>query len=616
MAIGFKSSQLELVNAEENKKLFQTLNHMSMGQAIDYLDQKNIVNDSFLPFTIYNVYRRVSDQLERIEGYEEYLNKIDSNTKQLTMTSLFMKQNSFTYRSLVKMPSYYMHLKGIEPTLVNSQPILYATNRSYSDLFAVLLIFTLWLILLLEEKENGMLNFLKSTKSGRTKMILGKIGAVSIWCTLIYISLYAVNYFVASYLYGFTDLRHPVQSLENFTGCTLKISIGGYLLLYSVLKIAAYVLIASFILLLCIVAKNIVLVYSGLIVTGGLFILFHLKIAGDSYLAPLKYINPVCYLNTNILFKDYIDINFLGFPINIISCTIVVLVLCISSMIVASLIIFNKQGITEFKSRVYQVLPERIYQRFRKPRKLFYYEVKKSFFVNRIIWVLLFMLLIGFYNYNAYRKPAIMHDSLYKQYLYALEGEVDADTYEYLDQKREYFEDLRYQLDMYGALFAKGEVSLETYHMISNHLRKELEYEVVLQRVRDKVKQFEELGEIPGGKPWLVYDTGYEQLIGSMDNLDMQITQLLFLLGIAVCFAPVYAMDNQIGIGRLLQTTKYGRARSYRIRMILNSVVTMILFISTYLPYVVRLLSSYGTRGMKAPIQSLMDFENFLLKLV
>lgn len=558
------------------------------------------------------LYARLLMQLDRIETYDSFLEGIDTRAENIIDFSIFGKPDGFSYRSILRTPPAYRHLKGNKLSFCNSQAVIAATGREFTDVFALLLIFFTATTLVLNEKEKGLFSLVRTTKRGRIPLLGAKLAAVFTYCAFIYIILYIGNYLTSIYLYGNMDLSARIQSVEGFLGATVEVTVGGYFLIYSLTKLAAYILIASVLVLLCVIAHTGLMVYVITLSAASVSSLLYVLIPGNSYLSMLKYANMVSILHTNKIYKDYLDINFFDIPVNLFRMSLFILIAGILLFIVLNLYIFKRQKNVIFhESRLIKKIMDFLLKHRRVSSSLFSYESFKALIVNKALVILILAAVIGWYNYKTYRMPYIQDDAIYKYYVTQVKGEITEDTYKYLEKERLHYENLRKQLAEMQQALKEGKMNFIVYNNLSAQINSELKREVGLHKVMGRVKELEPYyKDDVKNKPWLLYDTGYNQLLGIMENKRLNATDLIFAALLIACISPIYAAENTSGASRLIKSTKKGRISSLLARTGIGSIITIMLFAVTYTPMLYNILDSYGTDAIDAPVQSLSGYHD------
>ncbi len=606
------SSEQEVIDAAENKQMYTDLGQFSNGTDIRHylLSKQEDAGDNYRSFYLYDKTLR---QLDRIEAYENFLGQVESRAGEMSILSIFSNEDSFTNRSIRKTPRAYAPLKVNTLELVNSQGLLFATNRDFTDILAILLLLMAASILVLNEKEVGLFALLRPTQYGRSFLLLAKQLSLLTFSVLLYLLLYGSNFIVSWRLYGGTTLTPWLQSVEGFHGSILPISIGGYLVLFSITKILTYFLVAVIFTLLCIIGRNTLFVYGAAFAYYLTSHLLYLNIPGSSSLSLLKYFNLSYMLHTNAVYQNYLDVNILGYPVGVLWVCFFLLLPVGFFIAVSNLLIFSRQ-----KNLIYHNLkiftPAYYLRRFSyKVRSgLLYYEAYKILVTYRAGIILLIALIVSVYQVNSYRMPYIPNDNLYQYYMKQVEGELTDKTYDFLREEQTRYRNLKKQLEVIQEEYKAGRIHQASYQYLENITVQDLKSEIGYQMLVGRVKAIEaRYMEEEGIKPWLVYDTGFNQLLGIIPIGNLSAAHILYLFCLISCIAPIYAIENQYGESKLFGATRRGRLPSFFARFLTGILLTIILYAIIYIPCTLNVLKNYTSAGLHAPIQSLDTFRFF-----
>ncbi len=111
-------------------------------------------------------------------------------------------------------------------------------------------------------------------------------------------------------------LKHmrAIQSVQSFRTCTIRCSIGGWILMYTGVKIVAGLFLGLFVWFIMGSVSNAQLSLAALLpVLGAEYALFTF-LPVQSIFNPLKYLNLFSYVHTSSLYTEYLNINMFGFP--------------------------------------------------------------------------------------------------------------------------------------------------------------------------------------------------------------------------------------------------------------------------------------------------------------
>lgn len=88
-------------------------------------------------------------------------------------------------------------------------------------------------------------------------------------------------------------------------------------------------------------------------------------------------------------------------------------------------------------------------------------------------------------------------------------------------------------------------------------------------------------------------------------NVDLKMSQCVLLVQflIIIALVPIFNEDEQIGMDYLIKSTKYGKQRLCRLRIINGFQLSLMLYLSAVVIYVVPIFFMYGVQGANLPIQ-------------
>lgn len=146
-------------------------------------------------------------------------------------------------------------------------------------------------------------------------------------------AVYGVNLLLAGKLYGFGNFLRPIQSVHGYTSCFLKINVLQYLILFLLTKLFVFIDIALLLSFITIISKNYASLFISVINVFGLEYVLYNTISADSNLGFFKYINIDAFLLVTPIYSSYYNIDFFGYPFNLIPAFVLfaVLLFCVFS---------------------------------------------------------------------------------------------------------------------------------------------------------------------------------------------------------------------------------------------------------------------------------------------
>ena len=205
----------------------------------------------------------------------------------------------------------------MEVTFGNSRGVEKWLDFELGDYFHLIAMIVI-VLAFLEERKKGLWPILRTTRGGRSRLGLTRIGilcAGSAGAT----ALYCVLPFVLSMVLhgGWSGLTSSLQSMESFGTCPLRISVWEWLIRFFAVKTLAGVLIG--LLLWCVLGAitNPQFSVSVLGVTLAAEYALYTFLPVQSILNGLKYFNIFAYVHTAKLYTQYLNVNLFGFAVGI-----------------------------------------------------------------------------------------------------------------------------------------------------------------------------------------------------------------------------------------------------------------------------------------------------------
>lgn len=541
---------------------------------------KSYKNKDYLEFTndIYpeiELTDRLFEEISACENYDSYLENIDSTARKMTGISLFADPDSFSYKNIARTPADFAHLKVSKLTAAPSKGVSMATGFLATDLIAILMIMTVVVTIVTREKELDQITLARTTFKGRMPLGIAKLFTCFAVAMAAEILLYAVNFAVSYFTYGFGNLSRQIQSVYEFNGSNLKISVLQYFVLFLAAKLGVY----------CVFAAEAVLYYT---------------IPSTSYLCPLKYINILAYANTKDLFASYLNLNIFGKPVNYMSVFVISVIVLLTVLSIVSVMIFSKQRVIKSRTRKFSLAKFSIFKG--RTTNLFFQECYKVFIGGKALLILIAFAVIIAVSYSPISESFSSADEVYyKQYMLKFEGEYTSEKQKMINEEDQKFAD------------AQMKMSEEMANSEGDGILIMMKYQDILapQYAFEAVKAHAEyLQTTEDGQ--FVYDSGYKLLTGdeTAGNKDLTLG-LTAMAMVMLCLTYVYAVEYQTGANVLLKTSARGREDTFLCKFGIGVIIVTIIFALTYTPYFYNVISAYGTRGINAPACSIKSLSNF-----
>ncbi|MDO4945302.1 MAG: hypothetical protein Q4E74_08915 [Ruminococcus sp.] len=599
----------------QSEKL-QLIDRLSFGKDIsdalkDYpeIDNKQLMkeykNKSYLKYTddSYSEQQLLKDVLSEVEccaKYEDYLTGIDDTARKMTGISLFADPDSFSYKNIAKTPDDFAHLKGSTLEIAPSKGVSMATGFLATDLIGLLMIMTVVVTIVTREKELNQIVLSRTTFKGRTSLGTAKLFTCFAAALIAEILLYAVNFAVSYFTYGFGDLSRQIQSVYDFNGSNLEISVLEYFVLFLLAKLAVYCVFAGLIYFVTVISNTAVKVYGILVVTIAAEAALFYTIPSASYLCPFKYINILSYANTKDLFASYLNLNLFGQPVNYMAVFIISIFVLLIAFSVIAVLIFSKQRVLKNRTKKFSFAKIIIFKG--RNTNLFLQECYKTFIGGKALIILLvFAAAVGL-TYEPINESFSSADEVYyKQYMLKFEGEYTLEKQKMIDKEERKFAEA--QMKMANELAETDGDGIFIMMKYQDMLAPQYAFEQV--KAHAEYLQTTENGEF-------VYDSGYKLLTGDESAGNKDLTLGLTAMAMVICcLVYVYSIEYQTGANVLLKTSSKGREDTFLHKFAIGLIIVTIIYVLTYAPYFYNVLNAYGTRGIDAPICSLEAFSNW-----
>lgn len=569
---------------------------------------KDYRNKSYLKYTKDSMTEQelLSDVLAEIESslnYDNYLKNIDDTAAQMTSISIFADSDTFSYKNIAKTPDDFKHLKGSELKIGPSRGISMATGFVATDLIGLLMIMTIVVTIVTREKELNQIILSKTTYKGRLNLGVSKLFTCLFAALISVIILYAINFLVSYFTYGFGDLTRQIQSVYDFNGSSLKISVLDYFVLFLFAKLIVYCVFAGLIYLVTVCSRSAVQVYGILILSIAAEAVLYYTIPSTSYLCPLKYINILAYSNTKDLFANYMNLNLFGQPINYIVVFLISIIILLIVFSILSVYVFSNQSIIKSRSTRSIISKFRIFKG--RNTNLFLQECYKIFIGGKALLILIAFAVAVVITYEPMKEDfKSVDDVYYKQYMLEYEGKYTSQKQQMIDDEEQKF------IDAENNISDLSENSDDNFLIIMKY-QKLLDSQEAFEQVKEHAEYLKttENGEF-------IYDSGYKLLTGDESSGNKDLTLGLTAMAIVVCcLVYIYSIEYQTGSNVLLRTSSKGRGNIFLYKFLIGLIIITAIYILTYAPYFYNVLSAYGTSGINAPAYSIKALSSFNMSI-
>lgn len=541
------------------------------------------------------LYTEVGQELELCMSYSAYV----QSTLDKTLSALKKIDDHDSYQ-FQNMAGIYLAFDGVKDVQTCYGPvrgIRMALENGTTDLWAILFLVMCCVMIISVEREKNLLLLAKSTRNGRGRLGVYKLLVLYISCLLAML-LHVENLLLGAGMYGLGDLSRSIQSVMGYQGCTLRVSVGLFIALVYAGRLLFYLMCVSVFYLICAVFSRSVWVYA---VTAGLAAgcaLLYFGISNTSWLVSLKLLLPFGILRMNEVLGVYRNLRIGTMAVSRINASFMVLLVLMLICAAASVLIFA--GTKEKESK--KAVPcWKISGKLRGISEChtgsMRHEAYKVFFSQHALIILLLAGGVIFLSFQPQTVPGDTEEIYYRDFVTAVCGPAE-------DVKDDYWKNMLERLDQAYAA-AAAEENFQSISSLSAAQR-------ALERV---VSHAQYLGEKEGS--WYLYDAAYLIITGGDSAAETtEQKNALFLIVLCVfCYTGMYAMDYQNDGIALLKSTRYGRGRLTKNKLLIGIGIGIVVYGMTWLPQLLYTFRTCQTAELLAPAYS-MEHLSWLPKAV
>lgn len=548
-----------------------------------------------------NFLSSVRSELETVAEYPHYLDTIQTQASLYQQITIFNKPSSFDQKNILKTADDYSSIQNSNIRIDYYPQIGFVKSVTfeYTD---VLLLITMLLFsgtLVYVERDSGMLNYIKTHSKGRGVCAISKCAAISVATLLIVIVLYSENLIFFSYRFGLGSLNRSIQSIPFLMRSTAQITLGQYLLLFTVAKWFSASILGLIILVVTLCCKKF---YTCILIsfTTYFFQVFIFNtVPLNSKLSFLKYLNISGILHVNTWIGSYYNFNIGGYPVGILPLVLVFSLIFIAVffsvfVLLFSILYFNPKNKPVIKFRHSAVGHTTIFGE----------ELHKTFVLNGAVVVLLLLLALEIIQGLSLKSMITPEEMYYRHYMLRLSGIYDNESYEFI--KSEFASEDFVNLNKAEKDYDAGIITQNEYqrYIYSNYgtFKK---HEALSRIISDNILQ-----AISTDTAWIVYETGYEILFDKSNKTDI-VDILISSFVLSITLSCSFAQEYQCGAIRIISTTPLGRKNTVINKIKVAIVVCFLVSFITGFRTTIYAIRYYGIPALFAPLKSLHEFASY-----
>ncbi|MBQ3507893.1 MAG: hypothetical protein IJA91_05010 [Clostridia bacterium] len=453
--------------------------------------------------------------------------------------------------------------------------------------------------LCIEEFSSGMYPILHATKKGRLHTFLNKLGALALFTTLAVVLFTATTLAFYGASYGFSSLGNFVQVFEDFKFCPEIITVGELLAVSVLTKILVLFALGTLIMLLSVFIKKYALTFvaslGAVAINFVLYFFISLEQTGS-----FDMLNLFTVMDTKTAYTRYYSLNVFEESVPYIPLSIgLFAVLALAFAALSAFAFCRTQGAVKIKTKKPIKLPARAIPM--PCRTLFGAEMGKLLLANKFIIIVAVVLLAkGFIATETFTYTDSFTDSVYKEYMVLLEGEITDGKLAYMEAERDRIDTAKNSFNQVVADYHQGKITQQEYLAFVDEYDYAKDRDSHFARIENR-RDYILSVQTAGKDAYFVYDTGWNTLFNQ--GFDYLLYGLVLLL-----FAGVFANEIRGGIHNILKATGKGRWRLFLAKYAAVLTLATILFAAFTTIDLNAAMKSFEFPAWDAPIQSITMF--------
>ncbi len=543
----------------------------------------------------YILYSKLLGEYDVVANYSDFLKDVQEKAIRLSGLSIFQnEQSDFERESILQTAEVYENLQGTRIDYYPQKGLYTAISYAFTDLFLLAAAALLALLLVRQERDNGLFSLIRTLPDGRLVTAVVKLEAFAISLLAILLVFYGVNLAYCGVSFGLGPLSRSIQSVPALMRCTLKVTVGQYLGLFLLAKWAGVLVMGLWVMFAMLAARNVVTSWAGALALPLAMYGIRWIIPATGKLNVIKFANLASLLQTNELLGIYRNLYWFDRPVSLPFVEWTAAIIFGLAFGTAFCVLFSRAQLSHSPMR------RKIFCMTHKTHAvtIFREEGKKLFWMNGTAFLLAAFLLFNIYQVSISENFLDAEEIYYANYMNQLSGPWTSQSYAQILQFGEEFEPM---LETQRQV-AAGKLS---QYALTEYAPLQQKYEIYTQIIQNNINSY--LKEHP--KAWLVYETGYRRLFGLNGNTDLYDTLYAGLL-CAFCFSGLFAMERKSGMDVILRCTPQGRSKTIYMKLLQSSIAAVAIALAVSLPHLCQVLQDYGLPAMFAPAMSISDFEN------
>ena len=542
-------------------------------------------------------------EFREVYDYDGFLAEIDARANQLSGISIFATKggDSYSEQNITATAEAYRHMGDLSPDYTPQKGLRTAITYGQTDLVLLIIMLALAATLVRQERDSGLLGFVRTTPGGRLHTAWAKVAVLAVSLLAVLVLLYGINLLYCAASFGLGGLARPIQSYFFLMRSTLRLSVGQYLLCYLATKWAAAFVLGLWVMLAMLLPANLFAGY-------GLAVLFpaagwglRAAIPPTSHWNVAKYANMASLLNTNEILGGYRNLYWLGSPVQLVLVESPAAFLFFALFLLSFLWLFSRAVLREAgRGRVLWRMPVLGRQ---KPActTLARQEAYKLFALQGAALLLFVLAGLVFYQGAGTEVYEAADEMLYRQYAQRLSGPYTPEKYNWLLEEYERFAPLRELEDK----TRRGLLSPQDYEMARSQMGGLGYAYAAYQKILEEDVAY--IGQHSGAQ--FVYGEGYRAFFDLQTKRDLN-DVLLAGVFVSLCSAGLFAMERQSGMARIIAATPLGRGFTVKRKLGMLAASGGAVGLLLWVPRIFEAAARGGFPALFAPLISLPEYQN------
>ncbi len=531
----------------------------------------------------------------------EIIGKQENYRKSVTM---LLRDSALRIQDIDEIDSYlynyYINLLNIYDPLTGLE-IPAAEVRGWNEFFSLQtpVIFLLLVPLALfcqtftVDSKAGMVPLLHISKNGGRRTVINKLiytGITSMAVTVVF-TLSPLIIFALST--GFSGINMPIQSVGQFTYCRFEITVGQYLLIYTVIRILFFL---CFSLAVAVIGQ-----YTGneapafvfaVVITGVGMAMYNISPTSPFYY--LQKFSTVAVANVNVLFDRYRGLNIFGNCVDytafmLIAAIVLAMLLCAASLLF-------RQG------RALKVEKESsVTGKGHASMSLFGIECYKQLVCESGLMIIIAAVVIKCVISGIYYRPNInSSEQVYMDYISNVSGTITDEKLAYIEQEHDYIQTTLGEYTSKVTAYQNGQLQNDEYREYLNRYNYAKYCEYACDRL---VERRDYLLEISGSYDGIefLYEEGVKRFLEA--SID-----IAAVLAVLFIFSRIFALEYDSGFSKIMRVSKSGRRKIFIVKLFLTLVITIAIYFIFTLIDIAFLIGYYKIDYLSASIMNIPGF--------